>query len=102
VQYYLLGVILEKVTNKDFAKLLEEKIFQPLGMKNTGYYSQEVIQQNFGQVIYKKKVVSLMRLTGTYRSDFPLQEFIRQLGFIQVEQSIEDDTTDEYNLYTVQ
>lgn len=47
VGYYLLGVILEKVTNNDFAKLLEEKIFQPLGMKNTGYYSQEVIRQNF-------------------------------------------------------
>ncbi len=47
VGYYLLGVILEKVTNNDFAKVLEEKIFQPLGMKNTGYYSQEVIRQNF-------------------------------------------------------
>jgi CubicO group peptidase (beta-lactamase class C family) len=47
VGYYLLGVILEKVTNNDFAKLLEEKIYQPLGMKNTGYYSQEVIRQNF-------------------------------------------------------
>jgi CubicO group peptidase (beta-lactamase class C family) len=55
VGYYLLGVILEKVTNKDFAKLLEEKIFQPLGMKNTGYYSQEVIQQNFATGYLQKE-----------------------------------------------
>lgn len=47
VGYYLLGVILEKVTIKDFATLLEEKILEPLDMKNTGYYSKEIIQENF-------------------------------------------------------
>lgn len=43
VGYYLLGVILEKVTNKDFAKLLKENIVEPLDMENTGYYSQDTI-----------------------------------------------------------
>ncbi|WP_296622200.1 serine hydrolase [Marivirga sp.] len=47
VGYYLIGVILEKVTNKDFAKLLEENILEPLDMRNTDYYSQDTIQQNF-------------------------------------------------------
>ena len=55
VGYYLLGVILETVTNKDFAKLLEEKIFEPLGMKNSGYYSQESIQQNFATGYLQKE-----------------------------------------------
>lgn len=55
VGYYLLGVILEKVTNKDFAKLLEEKITEPLGMRNTGYYSQETIQQNFATGYLQKE-----------------------------------------------
>lgn len=55
VGYYLLGIILEKVANKDFAKLLEEKIFQPLGMKNSGYYSQEIIQQNFATGYLQKE-----------------------------------------------
>lgn len=55
VGYYLLGVILEKVTNKDFGELLEEKIFEPLGMKNTGYYSQETIQQNFATGYLQKE-----------------------------------------------
>jgi CubicO group peptidase (beta-lactamase class C family) len=35
--YYLLGVILEKVTGRSYERLLQEEIFEPLGMKNTGY-----------------------------------------------------------------
>jgi CubicO group peptidase (beta-lactamase class C family) len=35
--YFLLGVILEKVTGKSYARLLDEKIFKPLGMANSGY-----------------------------------------------------------------
>ncbi|MBM4160324.1 MAG: tetratricopeptide repeat protein [Ignavibacteria bacterium] len=35
--YFLLGVIIEKVTGKAYAQVLEERIFQPLGMKNSGY-----------------------------------------------------------------
>ena len=55
VGYYLLGVILEKVTKMYFAKLLEQKIFEPLDMKNTGYYSQEIIQQNFSTGYLQKE-----------------------------------------------
>lgn len=47
VGYYLLGIILEKMTNTDFAELLEERIFEPLGMSNSGYFSQDTILQNF-------------------------------------------------------
>lgn len=35
--YFLLGVILEKVTGKPYAQVVAEQIFMPLGMKNTGY-----------------------------------------------------------------
>ena len=35
--YFLLGVILEKVSGKTYDALLEEKILQPLNMKDTGY-----------------------------------------------------------------
>lgn len=55
VGYYLLGVILEKVTNKNFSKLINEKIFGPLEMKNSGYYSQEIIQQNFATGYLQKE-----------------------------------------------
>ena len=35
--YYLLGVIIEKVSGVTYADFLQENIFTPLGMKNTGY-----------------------------------------------------------------
>jgi CubicO group peptidase (beta-lactamase class C family) len=35
--YYILGAIIEKLTGKTYEQVLKEKIFDPLGMKNTGY-----------------------------------------------------------------
>lgn len=42
--YYLLGVIIEKITGKTYEECLKERIFDPLGMQNTGYaYNESVI-----------------------------------------------------------
>ena len=35
--YFLLGAIIERVTGKPYEQVLRENIFNPLGMKNTGY-----------------------------------------------------------------
>lgn len=35
--YFLLGVILEKVTGKKYEDLLDDNLFNPLGMKQSGY-----------------------------------------------------------------
>jgi CubicO group peptidase (beta-lactamase class C family) len=35
--YFILGAIIEKLTGKTYEQVLKEKIFDPLGMKNTGY-----------------------------------------------------------------
>ncbi len=35
--YFLLGAIIEKVSGQTYERALKEKIFDPLGMKNTGY-----------------------------------------------------------------
>ena len=35
--YFLLGVIIEKVTGKPYAEVLQEKILTPLDLKDTGY-----------------------------------------------------------------
>jgi CubicO group peptidase (beta-lactamase class C family) len=44
--YFLLGVIIEKVTGKSYEENLQEKIFQPLNMKNTGFDHHNVILKN--------------------------------------------------------
>ncbi|MEM9884844.1 MAG: serine hydrolase [Bacteroidota bacterium] len=44
--YFLLGVIIEKVTGKPYATFIEEEIFEPLGMKNSYYDSFAKIIKN--------------------------------------------------------
>ncbi len=44
--YYLLGVIVEKVAEKPYAEFLEQRVFQPLGLKKTSYDKQTRIIPN--------------------------------------------------------
>jgi CubicO group peptidase (beta-lactamase class C family) len=44
--YYLLGVIIEKITGKPFGKVLRENILNPLNMRNTGYASSKTVIRN--------------------------------------------------------
>jgi CubicO group peptidase (beta-lactamase class C family) len=41
--YVLLGYLLEKISGENYAKFLKENIFDPLGMKDTGYDSNSAI-----------------------------------------------------------
>jgi len=44
--YILLGYIIEKVTGKSYEDNLKERIFEPLGMKNSGYdHNEEIISK---------------------------------------------------------
>ncbi len=44
--YILLGYIIEKVTGKSYEQVLQENIFTPLKMNNTGYDHRETILKN--------------------------------------------------------
>lgn len=44
--YNLLGKIIEKVSGMSYEKYLQENIFQPLGMKNTGYEHPDIKVKN--------------------------------------------------------
>lgn len=44
--YVLLGVIIEKVTGKTYEQVLQDKIFSPLKMNNTGYDTNNTILKN--------------------------------------------------------
>ena len=41
--YFLMGAILEQVTGQSYEKLLSERIFAPLGMKDSGYTHAEAV-----------------------------------------------------------
>lgn len=47
--YYLLGAIIEKVTGKPYAKVLKERILDPVGMSDTGYDTHAPIIKNRAQ-----------------------------------------------------
>jgi CubicO group peptidase (beta-lactamase class C family) len=50
--YIVLGYILEKVTGKSYQDLLKEKIFDPTGMKNSGYdQTSEIIPKGLQDTI---------------------------------------------------
>lgn len=44
--YFLLGVIIEKLTGKTYEQMLHDKIFMPLGMGDSGYDHHEDIIKN--------------------------------------------------------
>lgn len=44
--YFLLGVIIEKVSGKSYEAMLQEKIFTPLNMTGSGYDHHDVILKN--------------------------------------------------------
>ena len=52
--YFLLGVIIEKISGKTYEQMLRENIFTPLGMNDTGYDNHEDILKNRATG-YKKK-----------------------------------------------
>lgn len=41
--YFLLGAILERVAGKPYEKLVQERIFEPLGMKDSGYDRHQTV-----------------------------------------------------------
>lgn len=41
--YFLLGSIIEHITGKPYAQVLAERIFNPLGMRDTGYDDSETV-----------------------------------------------------------
>lgn len=51
--YALLGVILEKITGKTFEQLLQDKIFTPLKMKDTGFDHHDTVLKNRASGYYK-------------------------------------------------
>jgi hypothetical protein len=57
--YHLLGALLEEVTGKSYAQLLDEEIVQPLGLKNTGFGDNAYIAKELAQGYRYQEVYGL-------------------------------------------
>jgi CubicO group peptidase (beta-lactamase class C family) len=58
--YFLLGAIIEKVTGKPYEQVLKENIFDPVGMKNSGY-------DHWGTII-SKRATGYSRTARSYQT----------------------------------
>jgi CubicO group peptidase (beta-lactamase class C family) len=56
--YFLLGAVIEKITGQSYEKVLMEKIWDPLNMKNTGY--------DYHAVILKKRAAGYRKTMDGY------------------------------------
>ena len=68
--YFLLGVIIEKVTGKTYAQVLQEKIFEPLAMNNSGVINDHDVlgKKAYGYIKTDEelKVAPYMNSTGAF------------------------------------
>jgi CubicO group peptidase (beta-lactamase class C family) len=57
--YYIVGAIIEKITGKTYAEAVQERIFEPLGMKASGY--------DLATPIIPKRASGYVLIGGTYQ-----------------------------------
>ncbi|HLP44816.1 MAG TPA: serine hydrolase domain-containing protein [Candidatus Kapabacteria bacterium] len=89
--YYILGAILEKVTGKSYLELLQERIFNPLKMKNSGYYTNDVI--------LSQKAYGYTRVNGI-TGQAPFIDISNAYSAGAVYSTVEDFNIWESSLYT--
>jgi len=58
--YFLLGAMIEKVTGQPYEKVLQQRILDPLGMKDTGY--------DHWETLLPKRATGYEKLPGGYRT----------------------------------
>lgn len=61
--YFLLAKIIEKTTKASFAESLQTLIFDPVGMKNSGFYNRYAIEKNMAQghrVMFEERIKAIL------------------------------------------
>ena len=68
--YFLLGAIIEAVTDQTYQAALQERIFQPLGMQDTGYDDQYAVLSNratgYVDILSGRRVATWIDMTTPY------------------------------------
>ncbi|MCJ8319723.1 MAG: serine hydrolase [Colwellia sp.] len=73
--YILLGAILEQVTGKSFAQLLDIYITKPLALKNTGYADNKYHQQHIAKGYQFKQIGFFSELFSSEKGEYKLAKY---------------------------
>ncbi|HKX84205.1 MAG TPA: serine hydrolase [Pyrinomonadaceae bacterium] len=90
--YTLLGFIIERVSGKSYGEFLQENIFTPLGMKQTGY--EDPLR------IIKNRATGYKQLPGDPITNLPYREIIRMYAGGGIYSTTEDLLLWDKALYT--
>lgn len=90
--YTLLGFIIERVSGKSYGEFLQENIFTPLGMKQTGY--EDPLR------IIKNRATGYRQLPGDPVTNVPYAEMIRLYAAGGIYSTTEDLLLWDKSLYT--
>ncbi len=61
--YILLGLVIESVTGMNFSAYIQERVFEPAGMEDSGYFSTDQLPERTAYAYIKKA-------DGTWRTNF--------------------------------
>ena len=69
--YQLLGAIIEAVTKRSYEQVLQQRILEPLGLKNTYVFMQDmqVQYQHISPMLYGKHFVEIPKAMASFRAD---------------------------------
>ncbi len=90
--YTLLGFLIERISGKSYGEFLEENIFAPLGMKNSGH--EDPIR------ILKNRAIGYRQLPGEPITNLPYREIVRMYASGGVYSTTEDLLLWDKALYT--
>lgn len=76
--YVLLGIVLEKVTEKAFATLLQENIVEPLGLRNTGYADNDYMENKVSKGYLFREFSGFKWLFSSEKGDYIEDDFRHQ------------------------
>jgi CubicO group peptidase (beta-lactamase class C family) len=95
VAFILLGLVIERITGKKYIEYIRENVFEKIGMRDTGFYSMDGINENLaegykeicnekGEVTkWRKNIYSYPPIgspdSGAYTTVLDLDLFVREL-----------------------
>ncbi|HEX5717462.1 MAG TPA: serine hydrolase domain-containing protein [Thermoanaerobaculia bacterium] len=79
--YNLLVVIVERVTGKSFAELTRQQIFEPLGMKHTGW------RDDFTRIV-KGRAIAYVKGEGGFHSEMPFENVYGNGGLLTTSEDL--------------